>query len=209
MLATESDGKDNKVETSILLTCIGEQGRDIYHTFEFATAGDEFKFDRVIEKFDAYCNPRSSKTIARQQEGESFNTFVTDLKRLSNDCEFETLKSSLIVDMIIVGVNDKGLKERMLRETNLKIDDTIKLGQASEEAKKHLREMSSESRSSITHEVNKIDRSKYEKKEPSKLIRNCNFCKGDHLKRKCPAFGKICRKYSGKNHSEKACRTGD
>ena len=32
---TESDEKDDKVKTSILLTCIGETGREIYNTFTF------------------------------------------------------------------------------------------------------------------------------------------------------------------------------
>ena len=113
LVATESDGKSDKIKTSILLTCIGEQGRGIYHTFDFAQDGDQLKVAEVLKKFDSYCNPRSSQTISRhkfftrrQQEGESFNAFVTELKRLSNDCGFDTLKNSLIVDMIIVGIND-------------------------------------------------------------------------------------------------------
>ena len=38
MWATESDQKSDKIKASILLTCIGECGREIYETFDFANA---------------------------------------------------------------------------------------------------------------------------------------------------------------------------
>ena len=40
----------------------------------------------------------------RQAEGKSFNNFVTELRTLSAECEFENLRASLIKDMIICGV---------------------------------------------------------------------------------------------------------
>ena len=66
LVATESDGKSDKIKTSILLTCIGEQGRDIYQTFEF-TGADNMKLEPVLSKFSSYCNPRSNKTICRHK----------------------------------------------------------------------------------------------------------------------------------------------
>ena len=104
------------------------------------------KLAPVLKMFDLYCNPRANQTIARhkffvyrQLEGQPFNSFVTELKKLSAECAFETLKDSLVMDMVIVGVNDNGLRERMLRESDLDLPKAIKLGQAAEEAKKHIR----------------------------------------------------------------------
>ena len=84
MTATEADGKDDKIKTSILLTCIGDKGREIYETFDFTNADDNLKLTPVLEKFDSYCNPRVNTTIARHQfftyrqsEGQSFANFVT------------------------------------------------------------------------------------------------------------------------------------
>ena len=117
LCATEADSKSDKVKTSILLTCIGEKGREIYETFEFENTGDKMKFKPVLKKFEEYCNPRSNTTIQRhkfftyrQTEGQSFNDFVTELKKLSSECEFDTLKDSLTKDMIICGVTDNGLR---------------------------------------------------------------------------------------------------
>ena len=88
LTATESDSKSDKVKTSILLTCIGSKGREIYETFAFAQEGDKLKLKPVLEKFTEYCNPRKNITILRhqmftykQQESQSFNDFVIEVKR--------------------------------------------------------------------------------------------------------------------------------
>ena len=67
MCATESDQKPDKIKTSILLTCIGEQGREIYQTFEFATDTDKLKLQLVLAKFENYCKPKTNTTIIRHR----------------------------------------------------------------------------------------------------------------------------------------------
>ena len=51
LTATESDEKDDKVKTSILLTCIGKKGREIYNIFTFTEEGDKFDFDAYWKNF--------------------------------------------------------------------------------------------------------------------------------------------------------------
>ena len=116
LTATEKNDKSDTVKTSILMSCIGDKGREIYDTFEFepkaeeATVEPSMKLDEVIKRFDEYCNPRKNTTILRhkfftykQGESQAFGDFVAQLKRLSADCEFNTLKDSLVVHMIICG----------------------------------------------------------------------------------------------------------
>ena len=90
LTATESDGKSDKIKTSILLTCIGSRGRDIYETFTFEQDTDKLKLKPVLEKFTSYCNPRKNITILRhkfftykQVEGQSFNDFVKKTRFLN------------------------------------------------------------------------------------------------------------------------------
>ena len=113
LTATEEDGKIGKVKTSVLLTCIGQKGREIYETFNFDNPGDEMRLASVLEKFPEYCNPRRNISILchkffayRQHEGQNFHDFVTELKKLSSEWEFETLHDSVIKDMIVCGTND-------------------------------------------------------------------------------------------------------
>ena len=161
LVATESDAKSDKIKTSILLTCIGERGREIYETFEFTTAGDSLKLNPVLDQFEAYCNPRSNTTINRhkfftycQAEGQPFNNFVTELRTLSAECAFENLRDSLMKDTIICGVSDRALRERMLREPTLDLKKAIELGLVAEQTKEHTKQLTSltdRSISKITH----------------------------------------------------------
>ena len=45
LIAIEKLKKPNKVKTSILLNCIGKQGRQIYNNFEFSSVNDEINYD--------------------------------------------------------------------------------------------------------------------------------------------------------------------
>ena len=55
--------------------------------------------------------------------------------KLSHDCEFGTLCDSLIRDVIIIGILDNRLRERLLREHDLTLENTIEHCKAAEETK--------------------------------------------------------------------------
>ena len=91
-----------------------------------------------------YCNPRKNITILRHQfftysqhEGQSFNDFVIELKKRASECECGTLADSLIKDMIVCGVADQSLRERLLRDADLTLTKAIDAGIAAEETKRH------------------------------------------------------------------------
>ena len=103
-------------------------------------------FTKIIEKFDEYCIPRKKITFLsrkffthRQVEGQSFDEFVTSLRKLSADCEFCDLNSSLIRDIIVVLVTSNQLRKRKLREPNISLEQAIRLGQSAEETQKHVK----------------------------------------------------------------------
>ena len=227
LVATESDTKSDKIKTSILLTCIGDRGREIYETFEFATAGDSLKLNPVLDQFEAYCNPRSNTTINRhkfftyrQAEGQPFNNFVTELRTLSAECAFENLRDSLIKDMIICGVSDRALRERMLREPTLDLKKAIELGLAAEQTKVHSKQLTAQidrSVSKISHHrqkgskqdiagatSNDPEKARY-KSQQTEMIKRCKFCAGSHSRGRCPAYGKQCNKCRHNNHYAKCC----
>ena len=66
-----------------------------------------------LEKFSEYCNPRKIITILchkyfiyQQYEGQNVHDFVTELKKLRSEYEFDTLHYSLIKVMLVCGNND-------------------------------------------------------------------------------------------------------
>ena len=214
---TESDDKPDYIKTSIFLTCIGKQGLEIYNIFTFENESNKMKLKPVMEKFEEYCKPRKNITVVRhylityrQSEDQLFDTFVTELKKRSSQCEFVTLQDSLIRDMIVVGVLTNSLRERLLRINNLSLEDAIKLGQAAEETKKHAYELC-RSQENQTIDALKMNGRNYSKPKIPKPEDNeyisppCKYCGTLHKRRKCPAFGKTCLKCNKLNHFASIC----
>ena len=133
LTASESDGKSDKIKTSILLSSIGAKGREIYDTFTFDEEPDKLKLKPVLDKFTEYCNPGKNITILRhkfftyyqQCEGQSFNDFITELKQRGSEFEFGTLTDLLTMDMIVCGGADPSLRERLLRDADLTLSKAI------------------------------------------------------------------------------------
>ena len=127
--------------------------------------------------------------------------FVKELRRLSEGCELGDVKDTLIKDVIIIGVTDKRLRERMLREPEINLDKAIQLGKTAEQTKLHSKELKDE------FEVNEVRRKNREKEKQfsdfheKNMILNCKFCGGSHLRKKCPAWGAKCFSCDRRNHS--------
>ena len=65
LVVTEKDRKENKVKSSILLSCIGPQGSEIYNTFTFSQAEENFDYNVIVQKFENFCIPRENITLLR------------------------------------------------------------------------------------------------------------------------------------------------
>ena len=137
-----------------------------------------------------------------QSEGLRFFDFVTELRQLSKECEFGELKSSVIRDLIIFGLSDNRLRERMLREPELTLQKAIELGQAADETKELVKELSCEVNSpSSIHQVSRSAKTTKPQKTNFRagcnkctMINNCKFCGKTHKRRECPAYGCKCHK---------------
>ena len=86
--------------------------RNLYN-FTFDNEEDTLVYNKIIEKFEACIAPRKNLTYSRftflryrQEEGQSFESFFTDLKKFAGDCELDHLKESLIRDIIIIGLHN-------------------------------------------------------------------------------------------------------
>ncbi|GFV05281.1 transposon Tf2-9 polyprotein [Trichonephila clavipes] len=76
-----------------------------------------------------------------QLEGQTIETYVTQLKTLAYTCEFAKQKNGLIRERIVLGIKDSGLQERLLRENNLNSEKTIEIVRAAEESHEQIRNM--------------------------------------------------------------------
>lgn len=148
LTTTKKNNKDDKINTLMLLTCIGQKGGEIYETFTFNSANDERKLEPVLNTFYEYCYPSKNVIILRhkivtyrQFEGHSFHDFLTELKTLSAECEFENLRDSLIKDMIVSGRNNNVFHKRLLIKSDLTLSRASSAEHAAEKTRIHAREI--------------------------------------------------------------------
>ena len=93
----------------------------------------------MYEAFDNYCPPKVNESIEShvfnsraQRSGESFSSFLTDLKKLSASCNFGALRDSIIKDRIISGIADQEVKNHLLREEELTLEKCEKICRVAE-----------------------------------------------------------------------------
>ena len=148
-----------------------------------------------------------------------FDEFVTSLKKLSADCEFGDLSSSLIRDIIVVRVTSNRLRERMLRELNLSLEQAIRLGQSAGETQKHVKALKQDAEiSKINHthksrsyspNQNSHSASNLKFNSPNNsstlVIRKCKFGSRTHNKGNCPVYYRNCLKCNRKGHYSSCC----
>ncbi|UYV83505.1 K02A2.6-like, partial [Cordylochernes scorpioides] len=209
--ATEKATKPHKLKVAILLNFIGEEALEVFNTFHLKEDEAE-NFDLVINKFDDFCEPKKNVIFERfkffsatQKDGESIDSFITELKGLSTSCEFESQKDSLIRDRIVYGIQDKALQERLLREPNLTLLKAIEMCKTDEISKQQIKIMQ--------NNQNICQIRKYEKKHSPKQNQEsekefkCQRCGKSHRAKNCPAWGKRCSKCKKMNHFAAFCKS--
>lgn len=173
------DTKPENRQVAVLLHTIGEEALEKFNTFGLSDE-DSRNLARVIDSFERYCTPKANESVDRhiffarsQQTGESFDLFLTDLKKLSIPCGFGTLRDGLIKDRIISGLTDSNLKNRLLREDELDLDKCIRICKASELAQQQLKTLAVETAVHAVKAEKKITQANLSKKHPHRIqVRN-------------------------------------
>ena len=211
---------------------VGQQGRELHKTLTWA-GGEREDPDKVLEKYEAYVSPPKNKRIAwfrfhqRVQKGETFDTFLKDLRLLAMDCQFDN-PDDILVDAIISGARHKKVQERLLNEgQELGLPKSIQIARQFELSQQHMREMRGEDSGiasikprKTTHNTKTVSpypatkhSNKKQQSPPSnsRSSQACDRCGNDTTHRKtngkCPAMGAVCTYCKKKNHWQTVCRT--
>ena len=212
-LASGLSEKDVGIQAAAFLHVAGPEALEVYNTFSLSTADDKNKVDKIMEKFDQYCNPRKNVTWERhkfntrnQQPGETIDQYVTDLKTKAQTCEFAELKDGLIRDRIICGIICDRTRARLLKEGELTLQKALDICRANEATTTQLKTLSSSATSKETHyqEVLAIQK-RYQSDNPKP---QCDKCGNRHYRHQpCPAQGVECYNCGRRNHFAKVCRS--
>ena len=154
---TELKERTEEERCSYFLLFVGEKAHDIHKalTFEkpeFEVTSGTRTWKRTTEElrkaFREYCSPKKNFTYERhkfnirnQEENESIDQYVTELRTLASTCEFENLKDGLIRDRIVCGIRNQTLKERLLREADLTLKKAVDICRAAEISREQVKSL--------------------------------------------------------------------
>ena len=157
--ATEVDKKDEETQAAILLHCIGEDAMEIFDTLDLSQT-EQKNPAKIIEKFEAYFLPKTNQSVEShkfntrvQGPAESFDNFLADLRKLSANCDFGSLRDRLVRDRIVSGIREKRVQDRLLRETDLTFNKAVDICRAAEQTESHIKLLSNDTKNLEINEI--------------------------------------------------------
>lgn len=170
LTAADLDDATDKRKVALLLSLIGKQGMVVFNSF--SVNEDTIAFTELVKKFEKHFTPKKNLTVERhkflsrrQKPAEPIDDFATDLKNLSLSCELGTLREDLVKDVLIVGLTDSKLKERLLLEADLKLDKALEICKSYQMTHTQLKCMQNAEESPPQQQVNAVQQSGSEKSE--------------------------------------------
>ena len=132
-LASELNKTNEESQVNMLIYSMGDEADDILQSFGMS-ADDRKKYNAVKNKFEGHFIIKRNMIFERacfnmrvQTEGESVDTFITDLYTLAEFCNVSDLRDKLIRDRIVVGIRHKALSERLQLEADLPLEKAVNL----------------------------------------------------------------------------------
>lgn len=151
----------------------------------------------------------------KQKDGESIADFVRVLHQLSHDCNFKCVtaeqhKNYFIRDSFITGIKCQKIRQRLLENMTLSLDDAVNQALTIETADKNSTEYEhSDPQLNATVEGKHSLKIEHSENPVSYSRKRCFFCgsRNLHKRIKCPAFDAVCQLCSKKGHFASVCRS--
>ena len=77
------------------------------------------------------------------------DAYVNRLRKLASSCDFGTLTDELIRDRLVIGVQDRDLKGRLLRQKGLSLQKALEVSKSNEVTKQQLKSLENEKKNSV------------------------------------------------------------
>jgi RNase H-like domain found in reverse transcriptase/Reverse transcriptase (RNA-dependent DNA polymerase)/Integrase zinc binding domain/Integrase core domain len=209
--------KDPVVQVGIFMSALGPDVEDIYDQFGL-TAQEESDVKVIRAKFTAHFTPNANISVERwnlfrirQGEHQKFDEFLVKIKLQAKKCNFETLENELVKDMIVLGIRNDDLREKLLAMNDLNVESATTTCRAAELAHEQVQRMKSEDKVEVSVElIGRSGRNTQEKQQKKSQQEDGEFdcwrCESHHGPRNCPAYGKRCSKCGRFGHFSRVCR---
>ena len=148
---------------AILLSTCGAKTYQLIRSLVAPRKPADIEFTCLIEEVRKHFNPKPSVIVERfqfhsrvRQSGESVSTYVAELRRLSQHCEFGASLDDMLRDRLVCGISDNRIQRRLLAEADLAFKKALELAQAMESADRNTQDLQKATAQSVAvHAVHK------------------------------------------------------
>lgn len=208
---TANDVQDETKQRAILLTACGASTYRTVKSLLAPTNPTDVDYKEIVKQMQSHYHPTPSTTVQRFQfnsrvrkPGESVATFVAELKKLSEHCEFGASLDEMIRDRLVCGIGDERSQRRLLAEPNLDFKKAFQLAQSLEAADRNVKD--------LQHVPGRPDKLYRLHSQPDAGARRpqtlrCYRCGADHKPTDCGFKDAECHYCHKKGHIAKVCRS--
>ena len=195
---------DDEKKVPVLLTVIGGKTYSLLRTLTSPDKPSTKSFEEIVAILQGHLSPKPLLIAERfrfhkrdQREDENINTYVAEIKKLSEHCEFGTALNDSLRDRFVCGLHNESIQKRLLVETSLTFEKALKLAVAMETAMKDSVELRGKTKSEPP--VNSI--------HEAPMQHRCYRCgKEGHEPQECYFKDQYCRNCGKKGHVKRVCR---
>ena len=148
-IASRVGEEPQEFQTAVFLSCLGDDGNDVYDGFSFEP-GQDRDIAVIIAKFDSFCVGETNevyesyKFFKRSQEpGETVDGYVAVLRRMIKNCNYGDVKieERILRDRVVVGVSNETIRQKLLQEPGLTLKKCIDIARVHESSTAHAKAM--------------------------------------------------------------------
>ena len=134
---TANNVDDAAKKRAILLSVVGASTYQLIRNLVAPRKPTEKAFNDLVKLVQEHYQPNRSIIVQRfkfnsrsRQPGESVGTFVAELRRLSEHCQYGDTLDDMLRDRLVCGIADSRLQRRLLAEPDLTFKKALELAQA-------------------------------------------------------------------------------
>ena len=240
---TANDIVSDEKRRAILLNAVGASTYRLIRTLVSPSRVTDFTFKEIVEKAQGHFSPKPSPIVKRyefntrkQVEDESVATYVAELRKIAEFCEYGPVLNDMLRDRLVCGTSNNAIQRRLLQETDLTFEKALEVASSTEAADKNAQRLTDSSsdkdRPALIGKVN--DRPspitspgkghrRYKSNKPQQHPsgdkpqlqdsdnsgKQCHRCGGTHEPATCPFKQYECHFCKKKGHLAQVCRKKD
>lgn len=209
------------LKTAILITAVGDETFELMVDLCSPKKPEDYKYDNLVQVVKDHLQPTPSEIAERyifrqrkQNEGESFSTYVAALKKLAKSCNYGTILEEQLRDQLVFGLRNDNIRQHLFAEKNLTYKKAYELAINLEAAEKNsgLIEPAAVKKLSSYHKPGKSQSAKdfnkrFNKDKNITIPSACIHCgKNNHESNQCYFKNALCHKCEAKGHISAICK---